>query len=91
MRVQAMKEEMKTLEKNSIWEIVDRLKDKRYKFDGPLIDTKKDWLLKDYEETFASIAKMNTPPTSAETCNNLMLKMSSFMETWKRKSTWRFP
>ncbi|RDY11992.1 hypothetical protein CR513_03284, partial [Mucuna pruriens] len=27
---------------------------------GPLSDTKQDWLLKDYEETFAPIAKMNT-------------------------------
>ncbi|RDX73671.1 hypothetical protein CR513_46690, partial [Mucuna pruriens] len=30
-------------------------------------------------------------PTLARICNNLMLKMSSFMETWKRKYTRRFP
>ncbi|RDX84427.1 putative mitochondrial protein, partial [Mucuna pruriens] len=35
----------------------------------------------DYEETFIHVAKINTPPTLAETCNNLILKMSSFMET----------
>ncbi|RDX67461.1 hypothetical protein CR513_53665, partial [Mucuna pruriens] len=38
----------------------------------------------DYEKAFALVAKMNTPPTLARTCNSLMLKMSSFMETRKR-------
>ncbi|RDY11178.1 hypothetical protein CR513_04190, partial [Mucuna pruriens] len=48
---------MKALEKSSTWEIVNRFKDRRvvgcrwiyivkYKSDGPLSDTKQDWLLK---------------------------------------------
>ncbi|RDX63704.1 hypothetical protein CR513_57826, partial [Mucuna pruriens] len=77
--VQAMKEEMEALEKNSTWEIVDRPKDKRVihyrwiytvkcKFDGTLERYKARLVAKgytqaygmDYEETFASMAKMNT-------------------------------
>ncbi|RDY14845.1 putative mitochondrial protein, partial [Mucuna pruriens] len=56
-----MKEEMKALEKNSTWEIVDRSKEKRVvgcrwiyivqcKSDGTLSDTKQDWLLKGDDE-----------------------------------------
>ncbi|RDX71605.1 hypothetical protein CR513_49033, partial [Mucuna pruriens] len=64
-----MKEEMKALKKNSTWKIVDRPKDKR--------------AIGYYDKTFALVAKMNTikPPTLARTCNNLMLKMPSFIET----------
>ncbi|RDY02266.1 hypothetical protein CR513_14318, partial [Mucuna pruriens] len=80
-----MKEEIKELEKNSTWEIVDRLKDKRA-VDCRWIYTVK-WYTQtygiDYEETFAPITNMNTirSPTLVGTCNSLMLKMSSFMET----------
>ncbi|RDX74981.1 putative mitochondrial protein, partial [Mucuna pruriens] len=70
--VQPMKEEMKALEKNSTWEIIDRLKDKRiytvkYKSDGTLEQYKTRLVAKgytqtygiDYEETFSLVAKMN--------------------------------
>ncbi|RDX62730.1 hypothetical protein CR513_58903, partial [Mucuna pruriens] len=70
--VQVMKEEMKALEKNSTWEIVDRPKDKRIyivkcKFDGTLEQYKTRLVTKwytqtyriDYEETFTSVEKMN--------------------------------
>ncbi|RDY14114.1 hypothetical protein CR513_00862, partial [Mucuna pruriens] len=62
-----MKEEMKTLEKNLTWEIVDRPKDKKCKYDR-ILDRYKARLVAmgytqtygiDYEETFAPIAKMN--------------------------------
>ena len=50
---------------------------------------------KDYDETFAPVAKMNT----IRFCflcllildgvyNNMMLRMLSYMENWKRKCTW---
>ncbi|RDX79880.1 hypothetical protein CR513_39648, partial [Mucuna pruriens] len=62
-----MKEEMEALEKNSTWEIVDRLKDKRviysvkYKFDGTLKRYKARLTYGIYyEETFAPVVKMNT-------------------------------
>ncbi|RDY04292.1 hypothetical protein CR513_12011, partial [Mucuna pruriens] len=45
--VEAMKEEMKGLEKNSTWKIVDRPKDKKVTYGI------------DYEETFAPVANMN--------------------------------
>ncbi|RDY07677.1 hypothetical protein CR513_08175, partial [Mucuna pruriens] len=89
--VQAMKEEMEALEKSSTWEIVDRPKDKRVvgcrwiyivkcKSDGTLEQYKTRLTYEiDYEETFTLVAKMNTPPTLAGTCNSLMLKMSSFL------------
>ncbi|RDX90369.1 hypothetical protein CR513_27776, partial [Mucuna pruriens] len=69
--VQAMKEEMEALEKNSTWEIVNRHKDKRaigYKWiytmkcksDGTLERYKARLTYGiDYEETFALVAKMN--------------------------------
>ncbi|RDX78018.1 putative mitochondrial protein, partial [Mucuna pruriens] len=72
--VQAMKEEIKALEKNSTWEIVDRPKDKRvvgcrwiYIMMGALERYKERLVAKwytqtyaiDYEETFTPIAKMN--------------------------------
>ncbi|RDY11210.1 hypothetical protein CR513_04163, partial [Mucuna pruriens] len=72
--VQAMKEEMKALEKNLNWEIINRLKDKRVvgcrwiynmkcKFDGTLKLVAKGYTQTygiDYEELFAPIEKMNT-------------------------------
>ncbi|RDX63837.1 Copia protein, partial [Mucuna pruriens] len=72
--VQAIKEEMKALEKNSTWEIDDRLKDKRLiytvkcKSYGTLQRYKARLVAKgythtygiDYDETFAHIANMNT-------------------------------
>ncbi|RDX96167.1 hypothetical protein CR513_21205, partial [Mucuna pruriens] len=52
-----MKEEMKALEKNSTWEIVDRPKDKRCKSNGTLERYKTCGI--NYEKTFAPVAKMN--------------------------------
>ncbi|RDX76943.1 hypothetical protein CR513_43013, partial [Mucuna pruriens] len=78
--------QIEALEKNSTLEIVDKPKTKGFvNLTGPLIDTKQDWLLKNYDETFAHIIKMNMvriifplPFTLVGTCKHLMLKMSSF-------------
>ncbi|RDX89689.1 hypothetical protein CR513_28560, partial [Mucuna pruriens] len=66
-----MGEEMKALERNSTWDIVDKPKDKRLvdcniNLMLLLIDIKRDWLQRDIhkpitltEETFTPMAKVN--------------------------------
>ena len=116
--VQAMNEEMKALEKNGTWEIVEKPEGKKHvgcrwiytvkhKSDGTLDRYKARLVAKGYtqtygigyEETFAPVAKMNIvrillfflPPTLGGSYTNLMSKMLSCMETWRRRFTWRFP